>query len=133
MARLDDRWSDERTSRVWIQGDLHAENFGTYMDAQGRIVFDVNDFDEAYLGHVSWDLRRFAASFALLAWSKALGDEVIGELLRTYLTPTSTRSRPSPAPTTTVASRSPATTPRARSARRSWPRPRAAGCSCWTG
>jgi uncharacterized protein (DUF2252 family) len=85
MARLEDRWCDERTSRVWIQGDLHAENFGTYMDAQGRIVFDVNDFDEAYLGHVSWDLRRFAASFALLAWSKALGDDVIGDLLRTYL------------------------------------------------
>ena len=50
---------------MWIQGDLHAENFGTYMDSAGRIVFDVNDFDEAYLGHVSWDLRRFAASFAL--------------------------------------------------------------------
>ena len=32
MATLEDRWSDERTSRVWIQGDLHAENFGTYMD-----------------------------------------------------------------------------------------------------
>jgi hypothetical protein len=26
-----DRWADERTSRVWIQGDLHAENFGTYV------------------------------------------------------------------------------------------------------
>ncbi len=85
MATLEDRWSDERTSRVWIQGDLHAENFGTYMDGQGRIVFDVNDFDEAYLGHVSWDLRRFAASFALLAWRKALGDDVIGEMLRGYL------------------------------------------------
>jgi uncharacterized protein (DUF2252 family) len=85
MERLEDRWCDERTSRVWIQGDLHAENFGTYMDGQGRIVFDVNDFDEAYVGHVSWDLRRFAASFALLAWRKALGDEVIGALLRTYL------------------------------------------------
>ncbi|WP_233491128.1 DUF2252 domain-containing protein [Blastococcus sp. TBT05-19] len=85
MATLEDRWSDERTSRVWIQGDLHAENFGTYMDSAGRIVFDVNDFDEAYLGHVSWDLRRFAASFALLAWRKALGDDVIGDLLGTYL------------------------------------------------
>ncbi len=86
MATLEDPWSDERTSRVWIQGDLHAENFGTYMDGSGRIVFDVNDFDEAYLGHVSWDLRRFAASFALLAWSKALSDDVIEDLLRCYLT-----------------------------------------------
>jgi uncharacterized protein (DUF2252 family) len=85
MATIEDRWSDERTSRVWIQGDLHAENFGTYMDGAGRIVFDVNDFDEAYLGHVSWDLRRFAASFALLSWRKALGDDVIAALLRTYL------------------------------------------------
>ena len=85
MATTEDRWSDERTSRVWIHGDLHAENFGTYMDATGRIVFDVNDFDEAYLGHVSWDLRRFVASFALLAWRKAFSDEVIGELITVYL------------------------------------------------
>jgi uncharacterized protein (DUF2252 family) len=85
MAGLEDRWADERTSRVWIQGDLHAENFGTYMDGAGRIVFDVNDFDEAYVGHVTWDLRRFVASFALLAWRKALGDDVIGDLVRVYL------------------------------------------------
>jgi uncharacterized protein (DUF2252 family) len=85
MATVEDRWCDERTSRVWIQGDLHAENFGTYMDSAGRIVFDVNDFDEAYLGHVSWDLRRFASSFALLAWRKAFSDDVIAELLETYL------------------------------------------------
>jgi uncharacterized protein (DUF2252 family) len=85
MAQLEDRWCDERTSRVWIQGDLHAENFGTYMDGAGRIVFDVNDFDEAYVGHVSWDLRRFCASFALLAWRKAFGDEVIADLLHGYL------------------------------------------------
>ncbi|TFV62403.1 UNVERIFIED_ORG: DUF2252 domain-containing protein [Bacillus sp. AZ43] len=85
MADLDDRWSDERTSRVWIHGDLHAENFGTYMDSTGRIVFDVNDFDEAYLGHVSWDLRRFAASLALMSWGKAFSDDVIGELIASYL------------------------------------------------
>jgi uncharacterized protein (DUF2252 family) len=85
MASMDDPWCDERTSRVWIHGDLHAENFGTYMDATGRIVFDVNDFDEAYLGHVSWDLRRFAASFALMSWRKAFSDDVIAELVGVYL------------------------------------------------
>ncbi len=85
MANAVDPWCDERTSRVWIHGDLHAENFGTYMDATGRIVFDVNDFDEAYLGHVSWDLRRFAASFALMSWRKAFSDDVIGELIAGYL------------------------------------------------
>jgi uncharacterized protein (DUF2252 family) len=85
MSSIEDRWCDERTSRVWIHGDLHAENFGTYMDSTGRIVFDVNDFDEAYLGHVSWDLRRFAASFALMSWRKAFSDDVISELLEAYL------------------------------------------------
>ena len=72
-----DRWVHEDASRIWIQGDLHAENFGTYLDADGRLVFDVNDFDEAYLGHYTWDLRRFCASLELLGWQKALPDEVI--------------------------------------------------------
>ncbi|MET7876580.1 DUF2252 domain-containing protein [Micromonospora sp. DT68] len=77
----DDRFLDERTSRVWIHGDLHAENFGTYMNASGQLVFNVNDFDEAYVGPFTWDLRRFAASVALLGYSKALSDAVIGELV----------------------------------------------------
>ena len=84
VAGLDDRWADERTSRVWIQGDLHAENYGTYMDAAGVLVFDVNDFDEAYLGHFTWDLKRMAASVALLGFSKALSDETIREGIETY-------------------------------------------------
>ena len=72
VAAREDRWADERTSRVWIQGDLHAENFGTYMDGAGVLIFDVNDFDEAYVGHFTWDLQRFAASVALMCWQKAL-------------------------------------------------------------
>ncbi|GAA2078145.1 DUF2252 domain-containing protein [Streptomyces albiaxialis] len=75
---------DESTSRVWIHGDLHAENFGTYMDAQGRLLFNVNDFDEAYVGPFTWDLKRFAASIALLGYSKALSDAQITELVRVY-------------------------------------------------
>jgi uncharacterized protein (DUF2252 family) len=81
---LEDRWADERTGRVWIQGDLHAENYGTYMDAEGVLVFDVNDFDEAYLGHFTWDLQRMAASLALLGYAKALSDTTIREMIRTY-------------------------------------------------
>jgi uncharacterized protein (DUF2252 family) len=84
VAERDDPWADERTSRVWIQGDLHAENFGTYMDGDGVLIFDVNDFDEAYVGHFTWDVQRFAASMALLGWRKALCDEDITALVRTY-------------------------------------------------
>jgi uncharacterized protein (DUF2252 family) len=75
---------DERTGRVWIHGDLHAENFGTYMDSTGRLIFNVNDFDEAYVGPFTWDLKRFAASVALIGYAKALSDEQITELVRTY-------------------------------------------------
>ncbi|MGH4027643.1 DUF2252 domain-containing protein [Actinomycetota bacterium Odt1-20B] len=75
---------DDRTGRVWIHGDLHAENFGTYMDAQGRLIFNVNDFDEAYVGPFTWDLKRFAASVALIGYSKALSDDQIAGLVRVY-------------------------------------------------
>ncbi len=84
VVRLDDPWADERTRRVWIQGDLHAENFGTYMDSAGILVFDVNDFDEAYLGHFTWDVRRMAASLALLGFAKALSDDAIERMISEY-------------------------------------------------
>jgi uncharacterized protein (DUF2252 family) len=85
VANREDRWADERTGRVWIQGDLHTENFGTYMDGEGRLIFDVNDFDEAFVGHFTWDLQRFAASVALMCWQKALSDNVIRDLITTFV------------------------------------------------
>src|SRR4051794_23271148 len=84
-----DGWVDERSSGIWIHGDLHAENFGTYLNSEGRLVFDVNDFDEAYIGHFTWDLQRFAASVAVMGWRKALPEEdirgLVGRYLRGYL------------------------------------------------
>jgi uncharacterized protein (DUF2252 family) len=85
VTRTEDAWSDERAGAVWIHGDLHVENFGTYMNSDGRLVFDVNDFDEAYIGHFSWDLRRFVASLALMGWQKALPEETIRSLVGAYL------------------------------------------------
>ena len=81
----DDDWVDERSGRIWIHGDLHAENFGTYMNSDGRLVFDVNDFDEAYIGHFTWDLQRFAASLALMGWRKALPEDGIRHLVGCFL------------------------------------------------
>ena len=80
----DDRFLDERTSRVWIHGDLHAENFGTYMNSSGHLVFNVNDFDEAYVGPFSWDLKRFCASLALIGYAKALSDDSITMLVTRF-------------------------------------------------
>jgi uncharacterized protein (DUF2252 family) len=80
-----DPWADAKTSRVWIHGDLHVENFGTYMNSHGVLVFDVNDFDEAYLGNFSWDLRRLVASLAVMGWQKALPEETMRHLGRGFL------------------------------------------------
>ena len=38
-----------RAPQVLAVGDLHIENFGTWRDAEGRLVWGVNDFDEAGL------------------------------------------------------------------------------------
>ena len=53
--------------------------------ATGVLIFDVNDFDEAYIGHFTWDVTRFAASLALLGWRKAISDEDITELVGGYV------------------------------------------------
>ena len=72
-------------SGIWIQRVvLHVENFGTYLNSDGRLVFDINDFDEAYLGRFTWDLQRFAASLALVAWQKALPEDAIRKLIARY-------------------------------------------------
>src|SRR5207302_9072134 len=34
--------------KVVAVGDLHVENFGTWRDVEGRLIWGVNDFDEAY-------------------------------------------------------------------------------------
>jgi uncharacterized protein (DUF2252 family) len=53
------------------------------MNSEGVLVFDVNDYDEAYLGHFTWDLQRLAASLALLGFGKALSDGTIRSMIET--------------------------------------------------
>src|SRR5579864_7835574 len=50
---------------VLAVGDLHIENFGTWRDADGRLVWGVNDFDEAYPLSYAADLTRLAVSVRL--------------------------------------------------------------------
>jgi len=51
-----------RAPRVLAVGDLHVENFGTWRDKEGRLIWGVNDFDEAYSMPYTIDLVRLAAS-----------------------------------------------------------------------
>src|SRR3954451_20784405 len=84
VTAREDAFVDDRTASIWVHGDLHVENFGTYLSSEGVLVFDVNDFDEASLGHFTWDLMRFAASLALTCWQKALPEDEVRRLVARY-------------------------------------------------
>lgn len=47
---------------VLAVGDVHVENFGTWRDADGRLVWGLNDFDEAFEMPYAFDLLRLAVS-----------------------------------------------------------------------
>jgi hypothetical protein len=51
-----------RAPHVLAVGDLHIENFGTWRDIEGRLIWGVNDFDEAWPMAYTIDLVRLAVS-----------------------------------------------------------------------
>jgi len=56
-----------RAPKILAVGDLHVENFGTWRDREGRLVWGVNDFDEAADLPYTVDLVRLATSSLLAA------------------------------------------------------------------
>ena len=48
-------------------GDAHVRNLGAYAGPDGRLVFDINDFDETIAGPFEWDVKRMAASLIVAA------------------------------------------------------------------
>src|SRR6266568_2635099 len=51
--------------QVFAVGDLHVENFGTWRDAEGRLIWGINDVDEACTLPYTQDLVRLATSARL--------------------------------------------------------------------
>ncbi|WP_104179508.1 DUF2252 domain-containing protein [Arthrobacter sp. B0490] len=47
---------------VMACGDAHLANFGFFASPERRLIFDLNDFDEAYPAPWEWDIKRLAAS-----------------------------------------------------------------------
>jgi uncharacterized protein (DUF2252 family) len=52
---------------TWICGDMHLENFGSYKGDNRLAYFDLNDFDEAVLAPLSWELVRLLTSVLIAA------------------------------------------------------------------
>jgi len=61
-----------KAPHVLAVGDLHIENFGTWRDIEGRLIWGVNDFDEAHPLAYANDLVRLAVSAHLAAEARHL-------------------------------------------------------------
>ena len=68
---------------VWVCGDLHLENFGSYTGDNGLVYFDVNDFDESALAPATWDLVRLLTS--VLVAADTLGSKNGARLCRIFV------------------------------------------------
>jgi uncharacterized protein (DUF2252 family) len=73
---------------VQICGDAHVRNLGAYAAPDGRLIFDINDFDQTINGPWEWDVKRLATSI-VLAGREAHGsesdcEEAVREFVATY-------------------------------------------------
>jgi hypothetical protein len=77
-----------KAPRIAAIGDLHVDNFGTWRDTEGRLVWGINDFDEAAPLPFTNDLTRLATSALLAIGAGHLSiarREAIGALLDGYV------------------------------------------------
>jgi len=79
-------WCPEiaRAPRVLSVGDAHTENFGTWRDREGRLVWGINDFDEAAVMPYTLDLVRLATSAALAPKRRAAPHHACSAILAGY-------------------------------------------------
>jgi uncharacterized protein (DUF2252 family) len=101
----------------WIAGDLHLENFGAYRADEHsfekghksgeRVVFDLNDFDEAIVAPWRYDVLRLVTSVIL--GGRAAGEDGVGAialataLLDAYVATACESARPATAPRAVLA------------------------------
>jgi uncharacterized protein (DUF2252 family) len=68
---------------VQICGDAHVRNLGAYASPEGRIVFDVNDFDETCRAPWEWDVKRLATSFVVACRDNGLSNPAATDAVMT--------------------------------------------------
>ncbi len=78
------------SSRIEVQicGDAHAKNLGAFTGLDGRMIFDLNDFDETVPGPWEWDVKRLATSLVLAGREAQNLDSIcrsaVGIFMKTY-------------------------------------------------
>ncbi len=66
-------------------GDAHVRNLGGYAAPDGRMVFDINDFDETVRGPFEWDVKRMATSIHLAGREVHEPEDDCRKAVRTFL------------------------------------------------
>ncbi|MGC1870933.1 MAG: DUF2252 domain-containing protein [Acidobacteriaceae bacterium] len=66
-------------------GDAHVRNLGAYAGSDGRLVFDINDFDETIAGPFEWDVKRMATSLVLAGREAGANDGNCREAAEVFL------------------------------------------------
>ena len=69
---------------VLAVGDIHVENFGSWRDREGRLVWGVNDFDEAAKMPYVLDLVRLATSAVLAKVPGLSARRICAPILKGY-------------------------------------------------
>ena len=70
----------------WLCGDLHLENFGSYLGENKLVYFDLNDFDEGILGPVSYELSRMLTSIFIAFETLKIDSDQAATMARQLLT-----------------------------------------------
>lgn len=68
-----------------ICGDAHLRNLGAYAGIDGRLVFDINDFDETVRGPFEWDVKRLATSIHLSGRDVGQTEQQCRDAVRVFL------------------------------------------------
>ncbi len=68
-----------------ICGDAHVRNLGAFAAPDGRLVFDINDFDETIRAPFEWDLKRMGASIVLAGRESGHKDGVVREAVVKFI------------------------------------------------
>lgn len=73
-----------RGPRTVLNGDLHLGNFGTMVQRDGHVSYTLNDFDEAFTGPAMLDLKRMAASLAVLGDQRGFSRHQTSQLITKF-------------------------------------------------
>lgn len=83
-SMLESNPEEDKTTWTWVTGDQHLSNFGAWQNRDDKVVFSVNDFDEAAIYDFHVDVLRLAVSIYDHALVNGLSPKQIQNIIRAF-------------------------------------------------